>query len=154
MSTILILNGPNLNLLGSREPAQYGHTTLADVELLCRDAAAALGHEVECLQSNHEGVLIDALHAAGRRCQAGELLGVVLNAGAYTHTSVALHDAIKGIAPTPVIEVHISNVHAREAFRHHSYVSPGAAGIVVGFGAAGYALAIQGLVHKLKALAP
>lgn len=147
MRKVLVLNGPNLNLLGQREPATYGHHTLADVETLCREAGARLGVAVDCLQSNHEGVLIDALHEAGRAVKTGELIGVVLNAGAYTHTSVALHDAIKG-AEVPVIEVHISNVHAREAFRHHSYLSPVAAGIVVGFGVDGYRLAIEGLVRK------
>ncbi|MBJ7539204.1 type II 3-dehydroquinate dehydratase [Marinomonas transparens] len=147
MSTIMVLNGPNLNLLGSREPEQYGHETLADVEALCADAAASLGHKVECHQSNHEGALIDLIHEAGRRIKAGEVLGVVFNPGAYTHTSIALHDAIKG-AEVPVIEVHISNVHAREAFRHHSYISPVATGIVVGMGVQGYVLGIQGLVHK------
>ncbi|MGC4077620.1 MAG: type II 3-dehydroquinate dehydratase [Rubrivivax sp.] len=150
MPKILVLNGPNLNLLGQREPEVYGRTTLADVEALCRDAGARLGVEVECRQSNHEGVLIDALHEAGRAVKAGELLGVVLNAGAYTHTSVALFDAIRG-AEVPVIEVHVSNVHAREAFRHHSYISPAAAGIVVGFGVDGYRLAIEGLVRQRRA---
>lgn len=148
MSTILILNGPNLNLLGQREPDQYGHETLSDVETLCRDAAQALGHTIECRQSNHEGVLIDAIHEAGQRVKAGEWLGVVFNPGAYTHTSIALHDAIKG-AEVPVIEVHISNVHARESFRHHSYISPSATGIVVGMGVYGYVLGIHGLVQKV-----
>jgi 3-dehydroquinate dehydratase II len=148
---ILILNGPNLNLLGQREPAQYGHTTLADVEAMCRDAGQRLGHAVECFQSNHEGALIDKIHTAGQQFGNGELLGVVLNAGAFTHTSLALHDAIKGVAPLPVIEVHISNVHAREAFRHHSWISPAAAGIVLGFGVDGYVLAIEGLVRKAAA---
>ena len=148
---ILILNGPNLNLLGQREPAQYGHTTLADVEAMCRDAAQRLGHQAECFQSNHEGALIDRIHAAGAQFRNGELLGVVLNAGALTHTSLALHDAIKGVAPLPVVEVHISNVHAREAYRHHSWISPAAAGIVVGFGVDGYVLAIEGLVRKAAA---
>ena len=148
---ILILNGPNLNLLGQREPAQYGHTTLADVETMCADAARRAGHEAECFQSNHEGALIDKIHAAGQLFRNGELLGVVLNAGALTHTSLALHDAIKGVAPLPVIEVHISNVHAREAYRHHSWISPVAAGIVVGFGVDGYVLAIEGLVRKAAA---
>lgn len=150
MSTIMVLNGPNLNLLGSREPVQYGYETLADVEVMCRDAAKELGHEIDFRQSNHEGVLIDYIHEAGRRIKEGEVLGVVFNPGAYTHTSVALHDAIKG-AEVPVIEVHISNVHARESFRHHSYISPVAAGIVVGMGVQGYVLGIQGLVYKLKA---
>jgi 3-dehydroquinate dehydratase-2 len=149
MPSILVLNGPNLNLLGQREPAQYGHNTLADVEALCVETGKRLGVAISCLQSNHEGVLIDAIHEAGRGVAAGEVLGVVFNAGAYTHTSVALHDAIKG-AEVPVIEVHISNVHAREAFRHHSYISPAAAGIVVGFGVDGYVLAIEGLVRKTR----
>ncbi|MDE2082751.1 MAG: type II 3-dehydroquinate dehydratase [Burkholderiales bacterium] len=153
MSKLLILNGPNLNLLGQREPALYGTDTLADVEALCRRAAERLGCSVECLQSNHEGVLLDAIHEAGRAFKAGALLGVVLNAGAYTHTSVALHDAIKGAA-VPVVEVHISNVHAREPFRHHSYLSPAAAGIVVGFGVDGYVLAIEGLVRRARRAAP
>ncbi len=145
---LIVLNGPNLNLLGQREPAVYGSATLADVEALCRATGERLGLEVECVQSNHEGVLIDTLQAAGRGVKAGQVLGVVFNPGAYTHTSVALHDAIKG-AEVPVVEIHISNVHAREAFRHHSYVSPAAAGIVVGFGIDGYRLAIEGLVKKL-----
>jgi 3-dehydroquinate dehydratase-2 len=146
---ILVLNGPNLNLLGQREPAVYGHTTLADVEALCAAAAAERGAEVECRQSNHEGVLVDWVQEAGVAWRAGSLVGVVFNAGAYTHTSVALHDAIKG-SGVPVIEVHISNVHARERFRHHSYLSPAAAGIVVGFGIDGYVLAIDGLLRKAR----
>ncbi|HJU23929.1 MAG TPA: type II 3-dehydroquinate dehydratase [Casimicrobiaceae bacterium] len=149
MPKILVLNGPNLNLLGMREPAVYGADTLADVERLCREEGAKLGIEVECRQSNHEGQLVDWLHEAGRDVKAGAILGVVLNAGAYTHTSVALHDAIKG-ADVPVIELHISNVHAREAFRHHSYISPVARGIIVGFGVAGYALAIAALARSKR----
>lgn len=144
MKTALVLNGPNLNLLGTREPAIYGSDTLADVEKLCRDEGARLALAVECRQSNHEGQLIDWIHEAGREHAAGRLIGVVLNAGAYTHTSVALHDAIKGVS-VPVIEVHISNVHAREPFRNHSWLSPAAKGIIVGFGVQGYALAIAGL---------
>ena len=147
MKKILVLNGPNLNLLGTREPAIYGSATLADVEALCRDTAARLGVAVECRQSNHEGQLVDWVQEAGAAQRAGDLLGVVFNAGAYTHTSVALHDAIKGTG-VPVIEVHVTNVHARETFRHHSYLSPAAAGIVVGFGIDGYALAIEGLVRR------
>lgn len=149
MPSILVLNGPNLNLLGQREPTQYGHNTLADVEQLCRETGERLGVEIECLQSNHEGELVEAIHKAGEGVKEGSVLGVVFNAGAYTHTSIALHDAIKG-AEVPVIEVHISNVHARESFRHHSYLSPAAAGIVVGFGVDGYVLAIEGLVRKTK----
>jgi 3-dehydroquinate dehydratase-2 len=147
MKTILVLNGPNLNLLGTREPAVYGHTTLADVEVMCKAAGEKLGFVVDCRQSNHEGVLIDAIHEAGRAYAAGTHAGVVLNAGAYTHTSVALHDAIKGAA-VPTIELHISNVHAREEFRHHSWISPAAAGIIVGFGVDGYVLAIEALSRR------
>jgi 3-dehydroquinate dehydratase-2 len=150
---VLVLNGPNLNLLGTREPAVYGHTTLADVEALCVAAGAERGASVECRQSNHEGVLIDWIHDAGVRHRAGQLAGVVMNPGAYTHTSIALHDAIKGCG-VPLIETHISNVHAREAFRHHSYISPAAAGIVVGFGVDGYVLAIDGLLRKARAAKP
>ena len=147
MPTLLILNGPNLNLLGTREPAVYGAATLADVEAMCQEAGKRHGFDVECRQSNHEGVLIDAIHEAGRSFKAGTHAGVVFNAGAYTHSSVALHDAIKGV-DVPVIEVHISNVHAREPFRHHSYLSPVAAGIIVGFGVQGYLLAIDALAHR------
>ena len=147
MKKILVLNGPNLNLLGTREPAQYGTTTLADVEAMCRDACARLGYEVDCFQSNWEGALIDKIHEYGRLHREGQALGCVFNPGALTHTSVALHDAIKGVGGLPVIECHISNVHAREAFRHHSYISPAAAGIVVGFGVQGYLIALRGLVH-------
>ncbi|SMF09720.1 type II 3-dehydroquinate dehydratase [Pseudogulbenkiania subflava] len=150
MKKILVLNGPNLNLLGTREPAQYGHTTLADVEAMCKETGERLGYEVECFQSNWEGALLDKVHEAGQAFRDGTLLGVVINPGALTHTSIALHDAIKGVGDLPVIEIHISNVHARESFRHHSYVSPAAAGIVVGFGVTGYILAMEGLVRKLQ----
>ena len=146
MKTILVLNGPNLNLLGTREPSVYGAATLSDVERLCHDEAQKLGVTVECRQSNHAGELIDWIHEAGRRMAAGEMLGVVFNAGAYTHTSVALHDAIKGANAT-VIELHITNVHAREPFRHHSYLSPAARGIIVGFGVQGYPIAMHALVR-------
>jgi 3-dehydroquinate dehydratase-2 len=145
MKKILVLNGPNLNLLGTREPEQYGRDTLADVERLCAEAGAKHGVEIECRQSNHEGVLIDWIHEAGREVAAGNMLVVVMNPGAYTHTSIALHDAIKG-ASVPLIELHISNVHAREEFRHRSYISPAARGIIVGLGVKGYALAIAALV--------
>ena len=144
MKTVLVLNGPNLNLLGTREPQVYGSQTLADVQALCEAACKAHGFALDFRQSNHEGVLVDWLHEAGRLHAAGTLAGVVLNAGAYTHTSVALHDAIKGTAIT-LIELHISNVHAREAFRHHSYISPAAKAVIAGFGVAGYSLAITGL---------
>ena len=147
MQKILVLNGPNLNLLGTREPAQYGHTSLGDVEALCRDAGQRLGYAVECFQSNWEGALIDKIHEYGRLFKAGQALGCVFNPGAFTHTSVALHDAIKGVDGLPVIECHISNVHAREAFRHHSFISPAASGIVIGFGVQGYLVALDGLVR-------
>ncbi|MDH6595193.1 3-dehydroquinate dehydratase-2 [Variovorax sp. TBS-050B] len=145
MQKILVLNGPNLNLLGTREPEQYGRDTLADVERLCQEAGAKHGVAIECRQSNHEGVLIDWIQEAGREVAAGRMLGVVMNPGAYTHTSIALHDAIKG-ASVPLIELHISNVHAREEFRHRSYISPAAKGIIVGLGVKGYVLAIAALV--------
>jgi 3-dehydroquinate dehydratase-2 len=145
MSRVLVLNGPNLNLLGTRKPEVYGSTSLADVAALCEAEGSSLGVEVDFRQSNHEGVLIDWIHEAGAARKRGELLGAVLNAGAFTHTSVALHDAIEG-ATLPVVELHISNVHDREEFRHHSYISRAARGIIVGFGVAGYPLAIRGLV--------
>ena len=150
MKKVLVLNGPNLNLLGTREPAVYGAETLADVERLCRDEAQKLGIEADCRQSNHEGQLIDWIHEAGREIAAGNMLGVVFNPGAYTHTSVALHDAIKGANAT-VIELHISNVHAREEFRHHSYISPAARGMIIGFGVQGYPIAIGALVRLAAA---
>lgn len=138
---ILVLNGPNLNLLGTREPGIYGHETLADVQELCAATATDAGYELEFLQSNHEGVLLDAIHNA-----RGAVAGIVFNPGAFTHTSIALADAISGTAAR-VIEVHISNVHQRESFRHHSYISPVAASIIVGAGVNGYVLAVQQLIH-------
>jgi 3-dehydroquinate dehydratase II len=146
MKKILVLNGPNLNLLGAREPAIYGAQTLADVERLCHAEGEKVGFAVECRQSNHEGELIDWIQEAGREIAAGDLVGVVFNPGAFTHTSIALHDAIRGANAT-VIELHISNVHAREPFRHRSYISPAARGIIVGFGVAGYAIAIGALAR-------
>jgi 3-dehydroquinate dehydratase-2 len=148
MPSVLVLNGPNLNLLGTRKPEVYGTTSLADVEEMCREAAGKLGLDLDFRQSNHEGQLIDWLHECGRAVKAGESIGAVYNPGAHTHTSVALHDAIEG-AEVPVIECHISNVHKREEFRHHSFISPVASGIVVGFGVHGYVLAIQGL-HRIS----
>jgi 3-dehydroquinate dehydratase-2 len=140
---ILVLNGPNLNLLGTREPAIYGHTTLADIEAACLAHGRTLGQTVTCAQSNHEGALVDHLHA-GR----GTMAGVVLNAGAYTHTSVALRDAITATG-LPVIELHLSNVHAREAFRHVSLIAPVCIGVIQGFGARGYPLALTALHEHL-----
>ena len=148
MKKVLVLNGPNLNLLGTREPSQYGTATLSDVERMCRAAGERLGFDVECFQSNWEGALVDKIHEYGRLYKEGVAYGCVFNPGALTHTSAALHDAIKGVDGLPVIECHISNVHARESFRHHSYVSPAAAGIVIGFGVDGYVLALEGLARK------
>lgn len=135
---VLVLNGPNLNLLGSREPEIYGHDTLDSIAAALDDQARALGLEVDLRQSNHEGHLVDWLHEAGSR----KVLAVILNAGALTHTSIALHDAVKAI-PVPVIEVHLSNPHAREVFRHHSFISSVARGTICGFGALSYALALD-----------
>jgi 3-dehydroquinate dehydratase-2 len=132
MTSILILNGPNLNLLGTRQPAVYGSTTLADVEAMCRSHADTLGFALSFEQSNHKGT-----HA-----------GIILNAGAYTHTSVALMDAISSVE-LPVVEVHLSNIHAREAFRHKSYIAPVALGQICGFGAQGYVLALDALKGHL-----
>jgi 3-dehydroquinate dehydratase-2 len=140
---ILILNGPNLNLLGTREPSLYGHETLADVESACERLGAELGLEVSCVQSNHEGDLIDRLQQAGR-----EGTGVVFNPGGYSHTSVALRDAIVG-ASTLVVEIHVSNIHAREEFRNHSYVSAVAKGVICGLGAEGYKLAVRALAAHM-----
>lgn len=135
--TLLILNGPNLNLLGTREPEIYGQTTLADVEHLTAAAAETAGFTATCLQSNHEGVLLDAIHAA-----RGTAVGIIINAGAYTHTSVALRDALAAVE-LPAVEVHISNVHQREEFRHRSYLSPVCTAVIVGAGIHGYELAVS-----------
>ena len=137
---ILLVNGPNLNLLGTREPEVYGHGTLADVEQLVRETAAASGFEVRSVQSNHEGVLIDAIHAAREDCA-----GIVINPAGLTHTSVVLRDALSGVA-LPVAEVHISDVYAREEFRHHSYVRDVAVVHVIGEGIPGYAAAVSRLI--------
>lgn len=139
MGHILVLNGPNLNLLGTREPEVYGAATLNDVEEACRTEGKALGLGVTCAHSNVEGALVEMIHAA-----RGSYDGIVLNAGAYTHTSIALRDAIAGTG-VPVIEVHISNVHAREAFRHHSMIAAVCKGVIAGFGPLGYLLALRAL---------
>ena len=139
-NTVYVLNGPNLNLLGTREPQTYGRATLADVEQLCREAAARHKLALDFRQSNHEGDIVDSIQQAG----AEKAAGIVINAGAYTHTSVAIRDAIAAV-DVPVIEVHISNIFARESFRHHSHVAPVAKASLCGFGVAGYALAIDGL---------
>ena len=147
---VLVLNGPNLNLLGTREPAVYGHHTLDDVQALCAQACEQAGFTLRFHQSNHEGALLDWLHEAGRLHQQGDLAGVVLNAGAFTHTSIALHDAIKGTG-VPLIELHISNVFAREPFRHHSTISPVARAVICGLGVDGYPLAVQALARMRTA---
>jgi len=138
--TIFVLNGPNLNLLGTREPQIYGRSTLKDVENLCRKTALSHGFAVEFRQSNHEGDIVDWIHEAA----ANKAVGIVLNPAGLTHTSVSVHDAIKAVN-VPVIETHITNIHAREPWRHHSYVSFVAKAIVCGFGIQGYALAIDGI---------
>jgi len=144
MTTVYVLNGPNLNLLGLREPEIYGKATLADVEQFCLEVANELGWDLAFRQTNREGELVDWVQEAGWAQSAGDAVGAVLNAAGYTHTSVALHDAILG-SGARVIELHISNVHRRESFRHLSYVSPVAAGIIVGLGVAGYPLALRAL---------
>ncbi|MFN8079754.1 MAG: type II 3-dehydroquinate dehydratase [Kineosporiaceae bacterium] len=135
---VLVINGPNLNLLGTREPSVYGATTLADVETGLRALATELGLTVDFVQSNHEGVLVDAIQQA----REDGVRFVIINPGAFTHTSVAIRDAFSAVA-IPFIEVHISNVHAREEFRHHSYLSPIAVGVIAGLGTQGYALALR-----------
>ena len=146
MPKVLVVNGPNLNLLGTREPHIYGSTTLADVENGLRAQGEALGVEVLCFQSNHEGAIVDRIQAA-----RSEGVGwILINAGAYTHTSVAIRDALAGVA-IPFVEVHISNVHKREAFRHHSYLSDIAEAVMAGFGTQGYVLALQYIAARLTA---
>lgn len=140
---VFILNGPNLNRLGRREPHIYGSTTLDDVESMCRQRAATHGRDIVFRQSNHEGALVDWIQECG-----DEGCGLIINPGAYTHTSVALHDALRS-AGVPVIELHLSNIHAREAFRHHSYVSPVATAVICGLGAHGYELALDAMHHLL-----
>jgi 3-dehydroquinate dehydratase II len=145
-TTIYVLNGPNLNLLGTREPQTYGRATLQDVERLCRESAKRHAFAVEFRQSNHEGELIDWIQEAGAKKAAG----ILLNPGGYTHTSVAIRDAIAAVA-VPLVEVHISNVFARESFRHVSHIAPIAKASLCGFGAQGYALAIDGLAALIGA---
>jgi 3-dehydroquinate dehydratase-2 len=144
MSSVLLLNGPNLNLLGTRQPEVYGSETLEMVERMCVDHAAERALEMTCLQSNHEGALIDAIHAA-----RGTHDGIILNAGAYTHTSIALMDALFSVA-LPAVEVHLSNIHAREEFRHKSHISRAVIGQICGFGSQGYLFAIDALAEHLK----
>jgi len=142
---VLVINGPNLNLLGTREPQVYGATTLAELEAGLREQGVGLGVQVDCFQSNHEGVIVDRIHAARddgtRFC--------IINPGAYTHTSVAIRDAFRGVA-LPFVEVHVSNVHKREPFRHHSYLSDVAEAVLAGFGTLGYTLALQYVASRLR----
>ena len=148
MTSVAVLNGPNLNRLGTRRPEIYGHTTLAEVEGMCRTEAERLGLDLDFRQSNHEGQLVDWIQEVGREVKAGRSIGAVLNPAALTHTSVAIHDAIEGLE-VPVIELHISNIHRREEWRHRSWVSLVASGIVMGLGVLGYPVAIQAL-HRLS----
>jgi 3-dehydroquinate dehydratase-2 len=141
---LLLLNGPNLNLLGTRQPEVYGATTLPEIEAAVTAQAAELGFEVRAVQSNHEGVLIDAIHDARADCA-----GIIINPGAYSHTSVAIPDALTSVE-LPVAEVHLSNIHRREAFRHHSYVSAVAEVVIAGAGPAGYEYAVRYLTGKLS----
>ena len=141
---VLVLHGPNLNLLGLREPEIYGSSTLADINAALDEQAAGLSVSLSHLQSNHEGVLIDAIHAA-----YGSTDGILINPGGFTHTSVALRDALAGVA-IPFVEVHLSNVYSREPFRHHSYLSPIAIGVISGFGPNSYTLGLSALVERLS----
>ena len=141
---ILVLHGPNLNLLGQREPEIYGHQTLADIDAVLRVSAARLAVEIDTFQSNHEGALIDRIQSA-----MGQAAGILVNPGGFTHTSVALRDALSATR-LPIVEVHLSNVHAREAFRQHSYVSPIALGVITGLGADGYRFGLEALVSRIR----
>jgi 3-dehydroquinate dehydratase-2 len=142
--SVLVLHGPNLNLLGLREPGVYGRVTLDEINRLLETEGHSLQANVSTLQSNHEGVLVDAIHEARYRHQ-----GILLNPGAYTHTSVAIRDAIAAVA-LPTVEVHLSNIYRREEFRHHSYIAPVAIGQISGFGAESYRLGLQALIHHIR----
>jgi 3-dehydroquinate dehydratase-2 len=142
--SILVLHGPNLNLLGLREPQIYGSVTLEDINRRLENESKTLGVSVSCLQSNHEGVLVEAIHQA-----LGKHQGILINAGAYTHTSIAIRDALSGVK-IPTVEVHLSNIYQRESFRHHSHIAPIAIGQISGFGAESYRLGLQALVNHLR----
>ena len=144
---LLLLNGPNLNLLGQREPGLYGTATLPQIESAMAEQARAMNAELDCFQSNFEGALVERVHQA-----MGQVDGILINAGAYTHTSIALRDALLGVS-IPYVELHLSNTHARESFRHHSYLADRAIGVICGFGADSYRLALEALVHHLNARA-
>lgn len=145
----MLLNGPNLNLLGTREPGLYGSATLAELEAKLVAEAQTLGHQLSVFQSNHEGALVDRIQQA----RTEGVAGIIINAGAFTHTSIAIRDALLGVA-LPYVEVHLSNVYAREPFRHHSYLSDKAIGVIVGFGPKGYALSLLALHEHLAASSP
>lgn len=140
--TIVVLNGPNLNLLGEREPEKYGHATLADVEAMCRECADRGGHELDFRQTNHEGVMIDWIQEVRHRAD-----GVIINAGGWTHTSVAIRDALASVEGT-IVEVHITDIHARESFRHHSFISDVADKVIVGHGPRGYVEAVDFVISR------
>lgn len=142
--SVLVIHGPNLNLLGQREPGIYGSVTLDEINFLIEAEAKKLEAKIHAVQSNHEGVIVDAIHAA-----SGQHQGIIINAGAYTHTSVAVRDAIAAVK-IPTVEVHLSNIYQREAFRHHSYIAPVAIGQISGFGAQSYRLGLLALVHHLR----
>ncbi|MEO3999156.1 type II 3-dehydroquinate dehydratase [Mesorhizobium sp. CAU 1732] len=142
-NTVFILNGPNLNMLGKREPGIYGGKTLDQIGDDCRDAGKEIGIDVDFRQSNHEGVLVDWIQEAGAAAK-----GLIINPGAYSHTSIAIHDAIRSVSPLPVAEVHLSNIHAREEFRHHSWVTAVATGMICGFGPYGYTMALHALAAR------
>ncbi|NEP78516.1 MAG: type II 3-dehydroquinate dehydratase [Okeania sp. SIO3B3] len=144
MFSILVLHGPNLNLLGLREPGIYGSETLDNINRLLEQEAEVLGVKISVLQSNHEGVLVDAIHSASEQHQ-----GIVINAGAYTHTSIAIRDAISGVN-IPTVEVHLSNIYRREEFRHHSFIAPVAVGQISGFGSESYILGLKAIVNYLQ----
>lgn len=145
MAKLLVLNGPNLNLLGKREPGHYGTQTLEQINQQLQQLASSQGHECECFQSNREYELIERVHAAGEQGVAF----IIINPAAFTHTSIALRDALLGVK-IPFIEIHLSNVHAREAFRHHSYFSDVAVGVIAGLGAQGYELALQAAIRRIS----
>ena len=145
---ILVLHGPNLNLLGTREPGLYGQDTLAEIDAELRQQAERLGAQLDCFQSNHEGALVERIHQA-----AGSVEGILINAGAYTHTSIALRDALLGVG-LPFVELHLSNVHARERFRHRSFLADKAVGVICGFGPISYYLALEGMVAHLRSQEP
>lgn len=153
MRIIKVINGPNLNLLGEREPEIYGSASLADIMSGLGDYGAARGIEIRAMQSNIEGELIDAIHRARHEADGAPVGGIILNPGAFTHYSIAIRDAIAGVT-VPVVETHLSNVHAREPFRHHSVISAVCVGVIAGFGAASYTVAVEALCHHLGWTSP